>query len=98
MSFFEANDHPNAHNSTSLALANIFLFITGRFLPLIFNSKIYSIDFFIVELVLGIGTFFSAKIGIKNTYETNDDWKSGVQVASTIADIIIPALFISSNL
>lgn len=95
MSFFESNDHPNANNSKWLALGTIFLFLLGTVLPLIFNTTVYSLEFLIVEIALGAGTWYTAKVGIKNTFEENEDWKTDVQIASAVSNIIIPALFIA---
>lgn len=100
MSFFESNDHPNANNSKWLGIATIALFIIGALLPWITGKlNVYNIPAFNFTVIgLGIITWYSAfKVGFKNTFETNEDWKTGVQALSAIANIIVPAIFVASN-
>ena len=99
MAFLESNDHPNANNSKYLGIATILFFIVGAALPWITNHvAIYNnLVFNISVIVLATGTYLSAvKVGFANTFETNDDWKTAVQAASTLANIVVPALFIAS--
>ena len=100
MAFLEPSDHPNTNNSKYLGIAGIILFIIGAALPWIFHDiKIYNIlAFNLTTLVLAVGTYLaSVKVGFANTFETNDDWKTYVQIASTFSNILVPALFIAIN-
>jgi hypothetical protein len=95
MSLFQSNAHPNANNSVWLALGTIFLFVAGIFLPALFNHAAYGVFFVISEVVLGVATYFSSKVGFQNTFETNDNWKTGVQALSAAGNLIVPALFVA---
>ena len=92
MPLFESNNHPNANGSKILALVNILTFVIGIFLPVIFPGDHIHV---VSTLILGAITAVSATIGFKNTFETNDAWKTYFQAASTFANIVIPAIFIS---
>lgn len=103
MSFitWEDNTKLNANQSRWLGFATILLLIVGALLPLITGHNIIynKVGFNISIIALGIGTYLSAvKVGFPNTYETNDTWKTVVQVASAILNIIIPAAFVASSL
>jgi uncharacterized membrane protein YbjE (DUF340 family) len=101
MAFLESNDHPNANNSKYLGIAGIILFIVGACLPWITNHIVLynHIAFNVSTLILAVGTYLaSVKVGFANTFETNDDWKTYVQITSTFGNILVPALFVASTL
>lgn len=103
MSFitWEDKNKLNANNSRYLGFATIVLFIGGVILPWLFhnNVNLYStLGFNISTFILGVGTYLSAvRVGFKNTFETNDDWKTDVQAISAVANLIVPCIFIVSN-
>ena len=96
---FESNDHPTANNSRYLAFAQIIVYIVGIFLPALSHQKgAYGLGFTIVETLLFVSTIITAiGIGFHNKLETNDDYKTGVQVASLIASILVPIIFLISS-
>ena len=81
----------NANGSKWLAAITILTFILGALLPAFVHSAFHAIP----EAILLVGTAVTAIIGFKNTFETNDPWKTVVQVASAAANLIVPAIFIA---
>lgn len=95
MSLFENNNHPNANGSKWLSLIVIASFFIGLFLPLIFNTAAYSPALYYVTAFLLALSAFASIIGFENTFEANAAWKTGVQVISTAANILVPAFFVA---
>ena len=91
MPLFESNNHPNANGSKIFSFITIATFIIGFFLPVIFHHGIH----FLAEALLAVATVVTAIVGFKNTFETNDPWKTVVQGASCFLNIIVPAIFIA---
>lgn len=95
---FEPSDKLNANNSRYLAFAQIAFLVVGFFIPSFGHQHgVYGLGFYITELLLLVATGITAVgIGFHNTFETNDDYKTGVQVVSGIANIIVPCIFLTS--
>lgn len=100
MSFikWESNDHPNANNSRYLGIAQIILLFVGLFFPKWGSAPAaYNASFWITEAALGVATYYTAiKVGFQNTFQTNDDFKTGEQVVSAFANIVAPLLFMAA--
>ena len=92
MPLFESNSHPNANGSKILSFVTILTFIAGIFLPVIFKVDHVRV---VPEVLLGAATLATATVGFKNTFETNDAWKTVVQGASAFLNLLVPAIFIS---
>ena len=97
MSLFDNTSQLNTNASRWWALVTIASFIIGLVLPAITKTHVYTSVFFLgAEAALFVGTVATVEVGFKNTFETNDDWKTWVQVASAFANILVPVVFFIS--